>query len=346
MRQAPWRFRRRPFRYACALFIFLYATYPLKDHQRGSHLRCDTDWLGIPQAQNSGSIRSHIISIQIVVAYCDGDLEEVWTTIRQLEQQSDAYVIREVYLYSKCSTALTLAKAPPHVRIIHLSNVGRCDHTYLHHIVSTLYRDESRKPSDVVVFLKDSNTVHQPGYDTVSVDAMLQRAATKEVAFACGLMPGSFGKYRSLSSWHDAKTLLEFKKSRYRNVASMHEVRDKAAFEGDFRNMKEWLEKTTKISTPRDGDIIQVCYGGVFATSVYSIRRWEHSMWVRLKHSLERGDNIEESHFMERTWAYLLSPSPSAATTRALIQMSRGIIERYSRGLLGTLYGCASEVGM
>ena len=255
-----------------------------------------------------------------MVAYCDGDLEEVWTTIRKLEQQSDAYVICEVYLYAKCSTALTLAKVPPHVRIIHLPNVGRCDHTYLHHIVSTLYRDESSKPSDVVLFLKDSNTVHQPGYDTVSVDAMLQRAAKKEVAFACGLMPGSFGKYRALSSWHDAKTLLEFKKSRYSNVASMLEMRDMAAFEGDFRNMKEWLEKTTKISTPRDGDIMQVCYGGVFATSVYSIRRWEHSMWVRLKHSLERGDNIEESHFMERTWAYLLSPSPSATTTRALIQ--------------------------
>ena len=239
MKRAPWGFRRKPFRCAYALLIFLYVTYPLKDYQRSYRLRCDTDWLGIPQAQNSDSIRSHIIRIQIVVAYCDGDLEEVWTTIRKLEQQSDAYVIRGVYLYSKCSTALTLANAPPHVRIIHLSNVGRCDHTYLHHIVSTLYRDESSKPSDVVLFLKDSNTVHQPGYDTVSVDAMLQRAATKEVAFACGLMPGSFGKYRALSSWHDAKTLLEFKKSRYLNVASMHEMRDKAAFEGDFRNMKE-----------------------------------------------------------------------------------------------------------
>jgi len=61
-------------------------------------------------------------------------------------------------------------------------------------------------------------------------------------------------------------------------------------------NMREWLEKTT-IRTRRDGDIMQVCYGPVFAMNVHAIRRLKHSMWFRLKHS-----NVAWHHWTIFSW--------------------------------------------
>merc|ERR1711953_1494500 len=54
-------------------------------------------------------------------------------------------------------------------------------------------------------------------------------------------------------------------------------------------------------------DFWPVCYGGGFAATREAVLGVPLDMWSRLMASLSRGDNIEEGHFMERSWAGLLT---------------------------------------
>lgn len=68
--------------------------------------------------------------------------------------------------------------------------------------------------------------------------------------------------------------------------------------------------------------VTPVCYGGVFAARGSQLLRVEWRMWAELTRRLERGDNIEESHFVERLWATLLAPQPSASLAAATMAAS------------------------
>ena len=46
-------------------------------------------------------------------------------------------------------------------------------------------------------------------------------------------------------------------------------------------------------------NLTPVCYGGVFTTSVDSIRRVDETTWRDLTNSLARGNSIEEGHFLK-----------------------------------------------
>jgi hypothetical protein len=54
-------------------------------------------------------------------------------------------------------------------------------------------------------------------------------------------------------------------------------------------------------------ELVQVCYGGVFAASVKNIKKRKMEVWRAAEESLSRGNNIQEGHYMERTWAVLLA---------------------------------------
>lgn len=54
-------------------------------------------------------------------------------------------------------------------------------------------------------------------------------------------------------------------------------------------------------------NVVHVCYGGVFAASVSNIKKTKSSVWNTVENILSRGDNIQEGHYMERSWGMLLS---------------------------------------
>jgi hypothetical protein len=64
-------------------------------------------------------------------------------------------------------------------------------------------------------------------------------------------------------------------------------------------NMLQWITDMN-VSIPRP--LTSVCYGGVFAVSVKRLLEIEQPIWQNLRTSLSRGNNIQEGHFMERTW--------------------------------------------
>ena len=69
-------------------------------------------------------------------------------------------------------------------------------------------------------------------------------------------------------------------------------------------NMRAWVEEMG-IIFPKP--LMTICFGGVFAVSATRFRQVNSKVWSKLAISLSRGENIQESHFMERTWSGLLA---------------------------------------
>ena len=90
----------------------------------------------------------------------------------------------------------------------------------------------------------------------------------------------------------------------------------------------------------------RVCYGGSFATFGRNVQRIPLGDWSALSTALQRGDNIEEGHFVERLWAALLSPPVDASTGAAALGYANGryLLHRmapYMPGLI--LAGCSRD---
>lgn len=54
-------------------------------------------------------------------------------------------------------------------------------------------------------------------------------------------------------------------------------------------------------------------------------------VWERIEESLSRGSNIEEGHFMERSWGVLMSTPPPSDQIRAIRDSSEFVDFRQDR---------------
>jgi hypothetical protein len=76
-------------------------------------------------------------------------------------------------------------------------------------------------------------------------------------------------------------------------------------FESALRTW-DWFYKNLGAGSLETG-LVQVCYGGVFAASFKNIKKRKMEVWRAAEQSLSRGNNIQEGHYMERTWATLVA---------------------------------------
>jgi hypothetical protein len=91
----------------------------------------------------------------------------------------------------------------------------------------------------------------------------------------------------------------------YDGVAKYLEVvNSNRAFKSKYQNMGDWIAGMN-ITLP--APLTPVCYGGFFAVKVSHISSVPRKVWTSLETRFSRGDNIEEGHFAESTWAALLS---------------------------------------
>jgi hypothetical protein len=256
------------------------------------------------------------------------------------------YHIHHIDIISKCG--LEVIGAPANSTIIRLPNVGRCDHSYAWWI-STQLQNASRTLSDkdVVFFLKDDlsdSNIHQKGHWKTLAQML---ATLHEYSFVCGmavdLLPtlnfqSKNGRPKStgppvylLSAYHDKETLMGFRRTQYKRNVKNYDS-DNIPFKSNFDNLGHWLTTMAKTTTATSSlvnittPIVPVCYGGVFAVSwVQIVQRQPLKLWQNIESSLTRGNNIEEGHFCERSWAALLAPPLSPQSLLALNKSSDGI---------------------
>lgn len=278
----------------------------------------------------------------IVVSHCRFRIR--WLRLFRAELESCGFDVRRVTVYSKCGKADV--GAPAGSTVIRLPNVGRCDHSYAHHLAG---REEHG--ADVTLFLKDSilgGSSAEFRALRVGVCSMAHIALTS--GFACGrrpipsaLAPGS--SIRPVrSDYHDASLLSGFEMPQYVKTHDQKADNPSVAFNASVRPLGAWLRAvdSTLAQSLFRRELVPVCYGGSFAVQGARIRAVPRLTWSRFADELKRGSNIEEGHIMERLWAALLTPPLPAEAADRLRRAAHSIVSARDGAfwLRGSLDGC------
>jgi len=248
-------------------------------------------------------------SIGVVLAYCNHDLTWLTDYIENLRVVSNVATIA-VYIYSKCGQEIHVPVqwAP---NVVTRPNTGRNDQTYAHHIV---LRDNLLE--EINFFIKDTmDPVHPQGswWGVASLktsDDVYPEVAT--LGFACHstALPTWDNGGAAHSVWHSVQNLGSLQLDDYKNGGGQ--------FKASVRPMGAWLDTmvANDMSIPT---YWPVCYQGNFAASKERIQAVPFAVWERITASLSRAENIEEGHYMERTWAGVLSPQISQVDQELLL---------------------------
>jgi len=270
---------------------------------------CGGLWKGTNYPKHSNI---HNLDIHIIVSHCKDDID--WIT-----KFTEGYNISSILVLSKCG--VPVHTAPQNTKIIEQPNVGRCDHSYAKYITTFLdpIVDDSNKPS-IVLFLKDSMATADPSMQRGHWNTFegLIRAASYN-GFSCGVIPSGYHfSGLKLSIYHQTKDLTAFSSVGYDHSVYMD---DGAIFKSPYENLGSFYNHVSR-SKPLP-ELVQVCYGGIFAASLSNIRKVDNSVWKSAEIALSRGDNIEEGHFMERIWGSLLANPLKTYQIEALRRHSR-----------------------
>eukprot|EP00980_Cylindrotheca_fusiformis_P027811 scaffold22560_cov135-Cylindrotheca_fusiformis.AAC.22 len=249
------------------------------------------------------------LEIHVVVSHCKTDLNLISDMIQ------GRFDIVSVHVISKCG--YPVRGAPPGATIQVLPNVGRCDHSYAYYISNVLDKklqlgkNGGNGENAVVAFLKDNagaRNLHQPGRWN-SFQAMAE-VASSEAGFSCGIVPGKWRKSdptHVMSAYGDLATLRQFNIPTYSSRNDYGQ--DGQPFGSDFATWDMFYKHLFGGIDPTSSEpeLVQVCFGGVFAASVKNIKKRKMELWKNAETSLSRGDNIQEGHYMERMWGLLLA---------------------------------------
>jgi len=299
-----------------------FVTHDIDDPFQCKCVTCEEDevcgglWRG-SKYENYEKADTDSKKIHIVISHCKSPLHWV-------DEFTMGYDVASIHVITKCGEVREKIKAPKSAKIIELPNVGRCDHTYAYyisHILPNMVKDGDEDTS-IVVFLKDdisARSLHQSGNWNTFEE--LLRITSSDNGFACGISPDNaeFGQHQFLlSAYHEVETLFDFSMKNYQNG------NDNTKFQptSKYTNMGEWW-KSLNLTVPNQ--LVQVCYGGVFAASVSNILMRDINMWKTMEKSLSRGNNIIERHYAERAWAALLATPLQPFQIDALLYKADGV---------------------
>ena len=287
-----------------------------------------------------GNDDPHTKKIHIVVSHCKHDLDWIYDFTK-------GYNIASIHVISKCGAPVN--GAPDIATIQVLPNVGRCDHTYVYYMSTVLHQkvEKGDEKDSIIVFLKDdmsAENLHQPGAWN-DFGSMVRLASTTN-GFACGIVPAGLYKMDDnnryfMSAYHDVKALFNFTIVEHVRNAKGY-ASDGVEFKSVYANIGSFYDYLGAPAGPLP-EIVQVCYGGIFAASVSNIKKRDMSIWKAIEKSLSRGNNIQEGHYAERSWGYLLSTPLQPFQVEALRNHSDTFSSK--EGLLGMLKGALLKQG-
>ena len=251
-------------------------------------------------------------SSPIIISHCKETLEWVEEAIAGIN-------VKRLTIYTKCGKPVL--GAPPFAHVIKLPNVGRCDHTYALHMANI---SDYTDINEVHVFMKDTHRRHHhKNFKSRPLrDVVIE--ASGSTGYSCGCLPDVkrnaftetyrlkelFGRDHSL--WHLTSEVEKFSMDTY--VANGgYDLSTTTSFENN-NSLSQWWARCG-LQMPRP--IMPICYSGYFAAKLQNILSGQ-TVWSSIQQSLERGDNIIEGHYAERTFAALLMPPLTQRTTTQL----------------------------
>jgi hypothetical protein len=97
-------------------------------------------------------------------------------------------------------------------------------------------------------------------------------------------------------------------------------------FKSPYDTLADW-HAALGISIPPV--VTPICYGGMYLVKRSKIERVSHDIFDRMTESLSRGNNIEEGHFAERTWASLFSNEVDKDGVASLLRLAAMVYPRH-----------------
>jgi hypothetical protein len=224
--------------------------------------------------------------------------KEPLTWLKNYEKKE--YEFRNIFLYNKNNESDTKTSQDLQCVMngkecvkINLANEGRCDHTYLYHIIhhyDTL--------ADVTIFTKGSSDLQR---ERVKLNFITKKVfETKRSVFSVDRLP----TYVNIA-------LKDFKMDSYQ--ASHPENRDKGITNIFRRNLKpaeprpfgKWYEENFS-----NIKVLDVSYAAVMAISRQDIHKYQKPYYEKLIKQLEGHPNPEVGHYFERAWLAVFFPIP------------------------------------
>lgn len=175
-------------------------------------------------------------------------------------------------------------------KIIKLDNVGRCDHTYLYHII-----ENYDNLADVTIFLPGSADM------TYKIEKAKQQVREVEKHQNTVFIGSRHNNVRS--DLYDFK-LDEWKASDNRNSSLNNENKLLLA---NIRPFGKWYDSHFK-----DIVIHYVSFSGIFAVSREHIRQHPKSYYEKFIKELNTSSNPEVGHYFERSWNAVFYPLDGA----------------------------------
>ena len=246
--------------------------------------------------------------VSLAVAHCDLPVDWIWNYFLQ-----NGVEFESVHIYSKCGKPLY--NLPPEATIVNLPNVGRNDHSFAYHMNHLDYTNHT--DDDIVFFMKDNMyrlIDHDQFFNSTekrSMSTLIDIASVN--GFGCLEQPLSLLNIYP-SYYFEVESLKRFfNKEAYVRIERDKESTD-VPFASEYESFKDWKAALNiTLQTP----YTPVCMGGMFSTTISQIKRHK-SLWKTIEKKLSRGDNIEEGHFAERSWAGLLSKPLSQEAIKKL----------------------------
>lgn len=250
--------------------------------------------------------------VHLVVSHCNKNLG--W-----LPAYVNMTAFETITIISKCGVLPTPTYG---ARTVTLPNLGGCDHAYAWWMLNVALADGGRlDDDDLVLFMKDSHHVPKLYNYILSLAlANITFQAANANGFACAVRPGLRSSQQargselrprdiswqgtSISVFAQTAALDRFSLGHYKRagVQKVPTDLDAQPFKSSHKNLGAWRRHVGMNWT---SPVVSVCYGGMFAAKVKNIKSHRHALQQALD-SLSRANNLEEGHFMERSWAALL----------------------------------------
>ncbi len=214
----------------------------------------------------------------LVIAYYKENLD--WLAAYKDRQ------FRKIFLYTK--GAEHPVSPLPYIEK-KLPNIGRCDHTYLHHIV-----EEYDNLPTVTIFATGS--AHAIAYKKQTLDFIVEKVFTTHDSVFRGQ------RHKSIKN-----TFHDFKLNSWQatNSSNKESTEKDALHPAPIRPFKQWYEKTFP-----GIDVNFVTFGGVFAVSKQHIQSRKKESYAELMAQFPKHSNPELGHYIERSWLAVFHPVP------------------------------------
>ena len=177
-------------------------------------------------------------------------------------------------------------------KIINLENIGRCDHTYLYHIINNYNNLE-----DTIVFLPgslDMTNELEPFNKNIIGKKLINLIEEEERAVFYGFETDDLKK-----KFYDFK-LENWGSSYTSNSQVNNEIK---LFPSDPRPYNIWFSKHFG-----DINVMNYCFCGIFSIDKRDIIQHPLAYYQCLIKDLEVHSNPEVGHYFERSWAAVFHP--------------------------------------